>query len=574
MRYRRFLYFVLSIAAFTASITVLSYIRYLNFFTSNDDLGIFIQQLSSVKSGLLLYEAGDFQGYGTLSYLEIHATYIELPYAFLYNLAGTPVILFATEGFAVAIGTIPLYLISRHIGLKRNYTIALLVLYLLSFPMISSLLYDFHWMSFIPFFFFSMFYLISVKRYFLAGLAMLFGSMTLEVFPFLALGILLYFFVERGGLKLLKRPQYLFSGEYINLYILVIIAIAIFIVERTMQLTVIPVLLNNQDGIANLVKYGLPSLIPSTNNLGQFEFPITYWPLIYASFGFIPLLDKKSLILSTPWLYETFLLHQSYANVTEQYNLIALPAVVIGLAFGLKKLSEGEAGSVSKKIPYIAPFIGIIIIGANLGTVISFHFYNVLLAVIACIALAVVIILYITRANGGKQLIRSLQVKVNWKHALILLVLLLLVFNFLAGPLNTNNSIPTIDSGYAFSYSLNPEFHAAESLAGLVPSNATVAASDNLFPLVATDINAYSFYWLPLGELGRPGYYNFSDPGLFQYIFIDQSQKDLVPPSIMNALSNTSLFGVRASVVSTNSYPGNITLYERNYTGIQTVVFV
>jgi uncharacterized membrane protein len=570
---RRYIYFAFSIAAFTALIVMLSSLRYVDFFTSNDDLGIFVQQLTSVKSGFLLYEAGDFQGYGTLSYLEIHATYVELPYAYFYNLVGNPVILFATEGFAVAIGMIPLYFISKHIGLNQNYTIALLVLYLFSFPMISSLMYDFHWMSFMPFFFLSAFYLISVRKYVLAGIAILFGSLTLEVFPFLALGILLYYFVDRGGLQLFSRPRSVLARDYLYLYGLAVIAIAIFLFERVMQLNVIPAYLNNQSGIANLIRYGLPSLLPSITRLNQFIFPVTYWPMIFASFGFIPLLDRKSLILSIPWIYETFLLHQSYANVTEQYNFIALSSVVIGLAFGLKKLSDGKTSPNSKRMPYIVSASGIIIICANLGSVITFHTGYVLMAIVTVVSVAIAFTIYLSRSKNGNALKASVIKHINVKYALIVLVLLLLVFNFLAGPLNTNNSIPTTDSGYAFSYTINPEFHAAESLAGMIPKNATVAASDNLFPFVATDLKAYSFYWLPLDELGRPGYYNFSDPMIFQYVFVDQSQIGLVPPTMAAAITNLSLFGVYASVVSTNSYPGNITLYERNYTGSETVIF-
>ncbi|MEM0156360.1 MAG: DUF2079 domain-containing protein [Thermoplasmataceae archaeon] len=337
---RRYIYFTFSIVAFTALIAMLSFVRYIDFFTSNDDLGIFIQQLTSVKDGFLLYEAGDFQGYGTLSYLEIHATYVELPYAYLYNLFGNHITLFATEGFAVAIGTIPLYFISKHIGLNKNYTIALLVLYLFGFLMISSLMYDFHWMSFIPFYFMSVFYLVSVRRHALAGIAILFGSLTLEVFPFLTLGILLYYFVDMGGLRLISKPLTLFARGYLYLYGLAVLAISIFLFERVMQLTVIPDLLNNQSGIVNLVRYGLPSLVPSSLSMNQIVLPLTYWPMIFASFGFIPLLDRKTLILSIPWIYETFLLHQSYANVTEQYNFIALSSVIVGLAFGLKRLSD------------------------------------------------------------------------------------------------------------------------------------------------------------------------------------------------------------------------------------------
>ena len=101
----------------------------------------------------------------------------------------------------------------------------------------------------------------------------------------------------------------------------------------------------------------------------------------------------------------------------------------------------------------------------------------------------------------------------------------------------------------------------------MIPGNASLAVSDNLFPLVATDANALSFYWLPIGDLGRGGYYNFSNPEHFQYIFVDQSQIMDLPISVIQAIDNHSIYGVYAKVVTLLNYPGNITLYKLDYRG-------
>ena len=164
-------------------------------------------------------------------------------------------------------------------------------------------------------------------------------------------------------------------------------------------------------------------------------------------------------------------------------------------------------------------------------------------------------------------MLRTKFARLDSRYFIAALSVLILVFGFLAGPLNVNNDNRNIDSGYAFSYTPNPEFRSAEAIAALMPGNASVAVSDNLFPLVATDANALSFYWLPISELGRGGYYNFSNPEHFEYIFVDQSQIIDLPISVIQAIDNPSIYGVYAKVITLLNYPGNITLYKLGYRG-------
>ena len=560
-----YVFIITCIFAFTTLITIFSYIRYANFFTSNWDLGINIQMLASESKGFLLYEAADFQGYGVLSHLEIHSTYVAIPISYLYNLIGSPVTLFVMQALVVSAGVIPLYFISGRLDLGRNYSIFLILIYLSNFPIIASLMYDYHWLSFMPVLFLSLFYLVWTDRYLYAAFTIALGACINEVFPFLALGIALYFFIDRNGLLSMLHPKNLLKRTYLALYVLASVSISVFLLGRWLQLDLLPSYLNNMAGIINLEKYGLPALFPSHLNLSLVTLPLSYWIILLASVCFIPLLRPKLLILSLPWLYETFFLSPSYANVSEQYNFIAMASLIIGVAFGLKRIEQGKLTNRGRYAILSVPAAGAFIISANSFSAVRADISNIILIFIVLVAVIIFAILLSWHWRDWK--LRKKLARLNPRYFIAALSVLILVFSFLAGPLNVNNDNRNIDSGYAFSYTINPEFRAAEAVAGLIPANASIAASDNLFPLVATDANALAFYWLPLNDLGRGGYYNFSNPEHFQYIFVDQSQNVDLPISVIQAIDNSSIYGVFAKIVTGLIYPGNITLYELYYKG-------
>ena len=78
-------YLAIIIPVIVIIMSLISYLRYINFYTSNWDLGIEMQMLGDSFHGYLLFEAGDFETYGVLSHLEIHSTYIALPFSFAYQ---------------------------------------------------------------------------------------------------------------------------------------------------------------------------------------------------------------------------------------------------------------------------------------------------------------------------------------------------------------------------------------------------------------------------------------------------------------------------------------------------------
>jgi hypothetical protein len=88
-----------------------------------------------------------------------------------------------------------------------------------------------------------------------------------------------------------------------------------------------------------------------------------------------------------------------------------------------------------------------------------------------------------------------------------------------------------------------------------------VLASDNLFPLVANDVNAYSFFWAQDPGLLLP----FTAVNLPSFVFISQSSTSAIPSWLSVTLYNVSDYGVRGVAWSTPV--GSVMLFERGFGG-------
>ena len=189
-------YIAIIIPIVVAAMTIISYVRYLDFYTSNWDLGIEMQMLGDNFHGHLLFEAGDFETYGVLSHLEIHSTYIAILYSLAYQDLSEPIFLFISQAIFFSVSVLPLNAISRHYGLTDRQSFFVTIIYVTNVGFIASQMYDFHWMSLIPLEILTLFFLLTRKRYFSSIAVIVIGSLTLEVFPLLTLGILLFFYYE------------------------------------------------------------------------------------------------------------------------------------------------------------------------------------------------------------------------------------------------------------------------------------------------------------------------------------------------------------------------------------------
>ena len=314
----------------------ISYIRYLDFYTSNWDLGLEMQMLADNFHGYILYEAADFETYEVVSHLEIHSSYIALLFSYAYQELSDALFLFTCQALFFSLSLIPLNAISRYYSLSDRQSLFVSILYVTNVGLIASQMYDFHWMSLIPAEFLTFFFFLIKRRFLLSFIILVIGSLTLEVFPPIALGPLLFLYYEdilhSSNIKAFHLTKYRLS-----LIFLAILSITILIIIKEVQYEILPTLLHQSNAISMLSNDSPESLFPKSFSLYSSGLSLLYWGIIYGSLGFIPLFYRRHLLIVLPWLYESILVVPRYSAISEQYGFVALPPLFIGLVLSLNR---------------------------------------------------------------------------------------------------------------------------------------------------------------------------------------------------------------------------------------------
>lgn len=540
----------------------ISYIRYLDFYTSNWDLGLEMQMLADNFHGYILYEAADFETYEVVSHLEIHSSYIALLFSYAYQELSDALFLFTCQALFFSLSLIPLNAISRYYSLSDRQSLFVSILYVTNVGLIASQMYDFHWMSLIPAEFLTFFFFLIKRRFLLSFIILVIGSLTLEVFPPIALGPLLFLYYEdilhSSNIKAFHLTKYRLS-----LIFLAILSITILIIIKEVQYEILPTLLHQSNAIGMLSNDSPESLFPKSFSLYSSSLSLLYWGIIYGSLGFIPLFYRRHLLIVLPWLYESILVVPSYSAISEQYGFVALPPLFIGLVLSLNRGNHEPIKFA--RILRSALYILMTCVSAVIVYDLTYQYsltYRIALSVFTAIIILAAMLILGNRSNIRQFILKQ---KKAISYAITVAFVLIIIFNFLVGPLDPINEERTFDSGYAFSYSLNPEYQNMIKIVSEIPKNASIISSDNLFPYIANDPNAFSFYWNTPENLTFSKYYNLSANFSFTYVLIDQSQISYIPQAVQNRIQSN--YGLLSAIDTQMRYPGNIYLYKFDYTG-------
>lgn len=361
------------ISVYTIALTYLCQLRYDNFFGAAFDMGVNQQLLWTGSHGYLLYETPDLVTTGIHSFLEIHSTYIAFLVAVLYGALPYSTTLFAVQSAVLSSSVIPLYLIARRGGLRAGLVFPALGLFLVNFGIVSALLFDFHWEAFLPMELLWFYFLVRRKSYSLALLPMVAGLLTLEIYPFLALGVLLFLLYEKVRELGLRPRRLLQDGDvrvYLALSLLSAIAYAIFLV---LEHQVIPDLVgtSGETGVYSGVNPSFTILATSQTLSAS----AIYWILLLAGLGFFPLFSPKSLIPTLPWFVEATFLQPFYTSqFGNQYVFIVIATLAIAYIEGFSRLAR-HSERVEKTIPIAIGLLG----GSAVSEVLAFGNSSVLL---------------------------------------------------------------------------------------------------------------------------------------------------------------------------------------------------
>lgn len=572
-------------ASFVTLLTYLGILRFENFYTTNWDLGINQQMLWTTAHGRLLYETGDVEFANVRSFLEVHSTYIAVPFAALYASAPYPSTLFALQAGAFIVSIVPVYLLARRLVGSHTLILLVVVLYATSFPVLSALLYDYHWEAFLPVEFLSFFLLYRARRYAWCLVPLLAGLLTLEVFPFLIGGVSLLIIYEQFR-KIGFRWRSLIRNRDLQIAILLLVGMLVaYVAERYIQILVIPLLVG-YSGSPGTVPSAITGVFAVHSTVVSLAHSASYWMLMAAAFAFLPLLAPRFLLLTVPWfVYSTFLTPFFSGQYGSQYALVAVATLAVPLVYGVAHLEKLSRGPLPRSLTGVV--IGassILFLAASLEW--SPHLltpappdsvYFLLIAPLCAVLGTVGYAAFRSKVDGAKvrepESPSRLWTRPRVRETAIAVSIALFVgFNLAMSPLNTSNFRATSYPGYELSYSANPASGDMAWLTAQIPSDSVVLSSDYLFPYVANNPNAWAVPWYPMTP-GNPPNFPYSGSNLPRFVLIDAADWYNFPSSITSELSNPSAYGLVAYIY-TPGYPGTISLYERGYPGLPTARFV
>lgn len=563
------------LATFAAVIFVMTALRYMSFLALNWDLGINMQMLWTTNHGYLLYETADFQTSGIKSFLQINSAYIALPVAYIYRFLPSAYTLLSIQAIVLSLSAIPIYLYS--FSRTRSQTVSLLIsiVFLSSFAVMSGVFFDFHWEAFLPLEFFSFVYFTHKRRYVLSGLTLLLGALTLEVFPFMAASYLLFaFFFPQDASGNPNNESVQPKSIRIAALVLLFLSAILYYIIAYIGSAIIPGIVGAQSltphpsshSIEYLFNFGLTSdtIINS----------LLYWLLLLVALGFVPLLKLRPLIVLLPWFYWSVIAFPNYytSQFGVQYGIIACALLLIPFIEGVAALERERKDANSYHfLPALFGPIALIVVAAVYETtsIFSNHSYTLELLFIFVVLGTVTVYLYKTGLIDRRWLAR-ISVMHSDKRNIRNYLLLVIFVGLLIGPLNPVNTSPPITGGYAVSFSPSPSFHYMKNISSIVGHNGTVLSTDNLFPFVANDPNAYSFFWFKADYSNYP-YFPFNESNLPQFLLLSSSEMFTVPSWLSNIAFNTTQYGLILKINASN-YPGNIYFMEMDYKGQSQVI--
>ncbi len=530
----------LAVAVYFAVSFALSWLRAVELQTTTWDLGIFQQALWSTAHGRPFYEAADLETGGFHSLLEVHTVgllYLIVP---LYALLPTEATLFAVQSAVVALAAVPLYLLARDVTRSSWLALAAAVVFLAWAPTLSSNLYDFHAEAFLPVEIFTVVLLWQRARYAAGFTVVAVACATFELAPVLLFFVGAFFLIPSATTW--RRWRGMLSGPTAVAAVVADLrrALALPRVRASVALLVactvvylLLVYLRTDVLLAVLGRSPLAvaptgyvigatpsSLGLAVANLGVgFFAKVEYWILVVALLGFVPFLAPRALVLSLPWFVFTMLSADlNYVTLGFQYGFVAAVSLLPAFAYGLGTLERRG-------------FFGRTVAGPSAPGAGS--------------------------AGPPGRPGRSVRPSSLAVAGLTVLV----AVNIALSPVNPLMQNQGLGAGYRVSYGGTGGFAGAEALVQLIPAGATVVASDDLFPLVANDEHAYSFFWTQNNFLALP----FSAADLPPYVLIAESRIDAVPAWLAGELYNTSVYGVRG--VDWSSGAGALLLFEAGYRG-------
>jgi uncharacterized membrane protein len=503
------IFVVCLVLAYTVFFSVMTTLRYLSLHASAYDLGIYNQSMyTAARSGRFFYYTADLPANPKGSIFGAHFSPVFILILPVYALFPRVETMLAIQSFALALGAVPVFLVTRRL-ISIKVAMLLSVLYLLS-PLIQGVnWFDFHPEAFIPVGFLTAIYAMEAKKPWLYFVGILVSVSSLEFMPALTgLYSLIVLFDNRASLitqlkvrKFVERGPMALVSLLISIgwAVLAVFAVGFFNPTQTFLFgganfwTVL--------GASSLVTVPIQALLNPVRavNALSYELPLKVGFLVLLLSPFALFLSRafRFVILTVPWTFVLLMSNQtSYYQFNDQYVALFVPFFFAGMIYGWSNLRW--------------------------------------------------------KNQSHRRLLRNLKL---FSIALGIIVLLL------ATPFS---GVPFVGSS-VFGYRGFPTVGYHEQLVAqvisLMPADASVLTQGNIFPLVSSRLNAFLF---PYQSFYPPGTGFNSTLSQFmnesEYILVDTQTDAVTPTWLINVLNSSPTHGIYAAA-------DGILLFKKGYQG-------
>ncbi len=418
------------VAIYTGLMTYLTWVRYEVLRAPTFDMGVNLQIMSSILSTGLPLETPNWaisKGAVSTNYFGVHFSPVRYLLAGAYWIYPSAETLLFLQALFVALGAVPLYKLSQHLLQDERTSVLVSLAYLFFPPLIMSNLFDFHEEALIPFLLVSAYYLYVTRQYTKALVLFIVTFMVQEAATALIFAVALQLLLLNWEDFRLLLTQHRWTRGTALAVALLLASPAAFLLENLLFVTLNP--------IAGFVPTAPTAYALSLSNFFLYLPQKTaYWIIILGLTMFLPLLSRRTLVTMVPWfVVSVFSRNSVFSQLYWQYIFLVVFALFIGVIYGLRILQQMQ--NISQPI---------------------------------------------TRRFFFSRLL--------YKNLPIALLVTALLFNpfypLLVGYLPVNPQL-------VYNYSPPSNRMQAEQFFQLVPSGASVLASDYVFPHLAPSINVY-----------------------------------------------------------------------------------
>ncbi len=324
-------------------VTVMTYVALARFYTFRTyaDLAVFNQAFSSALQGRLFYETIDLVKIPSGSFLGTHFAPLMFLLLPIYAVHPEPETLLILQTILIALGSVPVYLTSKHLLGNQRLSLAMAAVYLAN-PAVQSLnLYDFHLEAFLPFFL-GMFYYSLVRRNWRNySLFLCLSLITIEFSAILVSTICLTSLLSSRQeiTTVLLHPRNLLSKKNVNSTIpLLTIPLSLAILYGFLEASA-PLAGVHASPQGLLAGFFPP---PGQGLDTDYQLKLMFWLLLLGNLVFLPLLVPTKFLMAIPWLLVTVIVQSSlrpYYAIGYQYSgAFVAPYLILASIHGIRRL--------------------------------------------------------------------------------------------------------------------------------------------------------------------------------------------------------------------------------------------